>query len=155
MNKHNCLTILIILLSVALFGCQKEGDINPYSGTKWTRSYEDGSQVMEFVDETNCRVYEIDATGNIDGTPSNSTYSYSGNKISFDQPEKGTFGYVKVTYVLLPIWSDIYGFKTASVSGDIMQITASHTEWDFDYSGESVNITEKKKDDTSFTFMKK
>lgn len=153
--KKLFLLTLLIASSVIFCGCQKTSI--SLAGTTWSRSYRDGSQVLEFLNKTECQVYETDALGNIDGTPSKSTYSISSNgAVVFNQPSQGTFGFVSLVMVILPLYADTYSFMSATITNNIMTVTAKDTYSKFIYSnGKLVDITKEDKDYTTFTFMKK
>lgn len=137
------------------YGCQKEEALS-VAGTTWSRSYDEGSQILEFINDTECQVYETDALGNIDGTPSKSTYSLSGSNVTFNQPSQGTFGFVSLLMVILPLSADTYGFISATITNNMMTVTATDTYSDFVYSdGQLVDIVNEKRSNRTFTFMKR
>lgn len=82
------ISLAIFALVLTLVGCT-EKEVNPYAGTKWSKSYhssfsdEDYMYVMEFT-ETDFSYYEADINGGYKSGMTQGKYTYSGSEITID-----------------------------------------------------------------------
>lgn len=82
------ISLAIFALFLTLVGCA-EKEVNPYAGTKWSKSYhssfsdEDYMYVMEFT-ETDFSYYEADINGGYKSGMTQGKYTYSGSEITID-----------------------------------------------------------------------
>ena len=85
------LSMMFVIASIVCFSScsEDDGEMNPYAGTKWSRTttgWVSGDKyvyVIEFTDTDFC-YYEADAYGNYKSGMTQGKYTYSGNKITIN-----------------------------------------------------------------------
>lgn len=124
MKKSVLMSMLLMVAASFMFvSCEKEEiepevEVNPYAGTKWSKSYEnyfggsDYMYVLEFA-ETEFSYYEADANGRYKSGMTQGKYTYSGNKITINNVKNKT------------TWLNEY-ITGATVSGSLLTL---HTYW--------------------------
>ena len=116
--------ILSMVLAIASIVCfsscsEDDGEMNPYAGTKWSKSYhssfsgEDYMYVIEFTD-TDFSYYEADIYGGYKSGMTQGKYTYVGNRIMIDNVRMKTSIFLN---------EYIYG---ATVSGNVLTL---NTYW--------------------------
>lgn len=127
-KSTGCMVFVILFMglfaSTMFVSCTKEEveelevEVNPYAGTKWSKSYEnyfggsDYMYVLEFA-ETEFSYYEADANGRYKSGMTQGKYTYSGNKITINNVKNKT------------TWLNEY-ITGATVSGSLLTL---HTYW--------------------------
>ena len=98
MRKCSLMSMLLMVAAGFVFvSCEEEPEleVNPYAGTKWSKSYEsyfggsDYMYVLEFT-ETDFSYYEADANGRYKSGMTQGKYTYSDNKIVIDNVRNKT-----------------------------------------------------------------
>lgn len=106
---------IIIAAIVILAGCSKEDIL---VGSKWSYEFNSSTYLLEFTSDTDVRTYEVDNNYNYKASLTEGKYHYNNGHITFGE----NFGVARSALIILYYR---YYFKTASISGDIMNIIAS------------------------------
>ena len=109
--------MLVIASIVCLSSCSEDdGEMNPYAGTKWSKSYDSLSgwydsymYVLEFTD-TDFSYYEADVYGGYKSGMTQGKYTYVGNKIMINNVRMNTS------------WAIDYYITGATVSGNVLTL---------------------------------
>lgn len=110
--------LAIIFAAIAvLVGCQKD-DSTSLVGTKWTYEFNNSPYVLEFTSENDVRNYEVDNNYNFKASLTEGNYNYDSGKITFS----GNIGVIDAALIILYYR---YYFKSATIRGDVMELTAS------------------------------
>ena len=109
--------LAIIFAAIAvLVGCQKD-DSTSLVGTKWTYEFNNSPYVLEFTSENDVRNYEVDNNYNFKASLTEGNYNYDSGKITFS----GNIGVIDAALIILYYR---YYFKSATIRGDVMELTA-------------------------------
>lgn len=109
--------LMFITAIVMLAGCQKD-DSTSLVGTKWTYEFNNSPYVLEFTSENDVRNYEVDNNYNFKASLTEGNYNYDSGKITFS----GNIGVIDAALIILYYR---YYFKSATIRGDVMELTAS------------------------------
>lgn len=104
--------LFALVAALALWGCEKE---DSFIGSRWITSLSNQGYVMEFMSDSDVRIYACDANYNYWSSLQNDTYIKSGNHIDFSGSGIGV--------------GNIYNYKFfqfAEIDGDIMTIHAEN-----------------------------
>lgn len=110
----------IALAALCLAGCGKETRTGQsLAGTKWSRVYEDGHQVIEFVGENVVRQYETDKSGTLDGTVNEKPCAIDGMTVTFSQNDGEKLMHGNHFTI---VGGERYIYQRGTASGDILTI---------------------------------
>lgn len=145
--------LAIALAALCLAGCGKETK-QSLAGTKWSRVYEDGHQIIEFVGENTVRQYTTDGTGTLDGEVNEKPCTIDGMTVSFSQEDGKKL--MHGNHFTL-VGGERYIYQRGTANGDILAITArvEFVVINFETVNGKLTATETTKDKgtTTVTFM--